>query len=84
MHELADGSVTIRHRRLELTATEFRKEGGVRQQDVKDNKYLASILKGLQSQQLARDEEKLSIARTQRERRLLRLSLEQRRSPLPQ
>jgi hypothetical protein len=79
VHETDDGRVIIRHAGIELTANEFRKEGSVRQQDVEDNKYLAHILKGLQTAQLARDETKLAAARTQRERRHLRLSLEQRR-----
>jgi len=38
----------------------FRKEGGVWQQDIEDNKYLATILRAVQTAQLARDEKKLA------------------------
>jgi hypothetical protein len=41
-HEFEDGIVRIRHGSVELAATAFRKDGGVLQQDVADNKYLAS------------------------------------------
>jgi hypothetical protein len=49
------------------------------QKDIEDNKYLASILKQIQSEQLARDERKLPTL-TLRERRTLKDSLERRRA----
>ena len=57
----------------------FRKDGGVRQQDIEDNKYLATILRTIQTAQLARDEKNLAKA-TLRERRVLERSIARRRS----
>jgi hypothetical protein len=59
VHETQDGVVHIRHEHTELAARAFRKEGGVTQQDIEDNKYLASTLRQIQIAQLARDEDKL-------------------------
>jgi hypothetical protein len=80
VHEMADGTVSIRHGQAELAAAPFRKDGNVRQQDVHDNKHLAVILRGLQQTQLARDEEKLKRLRTRREKRLLHQSIDERRA----
>ena len=60
----------------------FRKDGGVRQQDIEDNKYLATILRTIQTAQLARDEKNLAKA-TLRERRVLERSIAERRSGDP-
>jgi transposase len=79
VHETEDGVVRIRHEHTELAATAFRKDGGVTQQDIEDNKYLASILQQIQTQQLARDEQKLPTL-TLRERRMLNDSIAQRRA----
>ncbi len=82
VHELADGTVYLRHGSSDLTATPFRKDGDVRQQDIDDNKYLGSILSQLRTQQLARDEAALASPRTTlREKRLLKDSLAKRRVP---
>jgi hypothetical protein len=79
VHETPDGVVRIRHDRTELAATVFRKDGGVRQQDIEDNKHLASILRTIKTAQLARDEQKLPSL-TLRERRALQASIAQRRA----
>ena len=82
VHEMIDGSVRIRHGTAELPATRFRKGGDVRQQDVADNKYLATILEGLRQTQIAEDDRALKEARkTKREKALLKTSLERRRAP---
>ena len=83
VHDAEDGTVTIRHGAIELAATPFREEGSVRQQDIADNKYLASTLRTIQQAQLARDEEKLRTLRTFRERRALKTSLEERQPAHP-
>jgi hypothetical protein len=82
VHQTEDGEVTIRHGATDLTATPFRKDGGVRQQDIEDNKYLATILRTIQTAQLARDEKNLAKA-TLRERRVLERSIAERRSGDP-
>lgn len=83
VHEREDGTVTIRHGATELAAAPLRKEGSVRQQDIADNKYLASTLRLIQQAQIARDEEKLKTLRTLRERRALKTSLAERRAAFP-
>jgi hypothetical protein len=82
VHELLDGTVRIRHDGHELAATPFRKDGQVRQQDVADNKYLASILERLRQAQISNDEKKLAGRGTKREKALLAASLEQRRASM--
>ncbi len=79
VHQTEDGKVTIRHGRAALTATPLRKETCVRQQDIEDNKYLATILRTIQTAQLARDEKRLAKA-TLRERPALKRSIDERRS----
>jgi transposase len=81
VHEMLDGAVHIRHRGLELPATPFRKQGQVRQQDVADNKYLATILERLRRDQIARDQKKLEGRGTLRERRCLLASIEASSAP---
>jgi hypothetical protein len=49
------------------------------QQDIEDNKYLATILRTIQTAQLARDEKKLAKA-TLRERPALKRSIDERRA----
>jgi hypothetical protein len=83
VHETEDGTVTIRHGHDELAAKAFRKDGGVRQQDIEDNKCLATILRTIQQAQLARDERNLPKA-TVRARHRLKRSLDERRpAPAP-
>lgn len=80
--ETRDGVVRIRHGATELRATPFRKAGDVRQQDVADNKHLATILEGLRQRQLAEDERTLARGRqTKREKTLLAASIERRQAP---
>ena len=80
VHETGDGVVRIRHEQTEFAATVFRKDGGVRQQDVEDNKYLATILRTIQAAQLERDQKKLPSLKTIRERRVLQDSIARRRA----
>jgi hypothetical protein len=82
VHELADGTVIIRHGAHELKATPFRKGGSVRQQDVVDNKYLASTLERVRKAQIANDVRQLREGKmTKREKALLRASLAERATP---
>ncbi len=82
IHELADGSVVIRHGAHELKTTPFRKGGDVRQQDVVDNKYLASTLERVRKAQIANDVKRLKEAKmTKRQKGLLRASLAERATP---
>jgi hypothetical protein len=60
VHEHEDGSVTIRHRGDVLAATEFRKDGGISQQDIDSNKYLGRALSLIRDAQVARDVAALS------------------------
>jgi hypothetical protein len=80
VHETDDGGVRIYHHGHELVATPFRKDGAVRQQDVADNKHLATILEQLRQTQIANDEDKLTRRGTKRDKALLGASLEQRRA----
>jgi hypothetical protein len=83
VHELEDGTVHLWHRGVELAAKRFRKDagaGGVRQKDVDDNKYLATILQRIRQDQIASDEQKLTGRRTHREKALIQASIEQRRA----
>ena len=81
VHEVKDGTVHIRHGSVDLPATPFRKAGGVRQQDVADNKYLATILEKVRQTQLAEDEKTLNEGRkSKRERAFLATSIEHRRA----
>lgn len=80
VHEMQDGTVTIEHGGVELPALDFHKDGGVRQQDVEDNKYLGVVLEQIRKAQLERDEHKLRTTGTRREKSLLKTSLEQRRA----
>jgi len=57
----------------------FNPEGGVRQQDIDDNKYLATTPAKIRQDQLARDDEKLTRLKTLREKRKLEASLDARR-----
>jgi transposase len=79
VHQTHDGVVRIRHEQTELAASVFRKDRGVRQQDIEDNKFLASVLRTIQAAQLARDQQKLPSL-TLRERRALEASIAQRRA----
>jgi hypothetical protein len=82
VHELEDGTVKIRHRAVELTARVFRKDGGVRQQDVADNKYLAKTLERVRKTQIANDVRQLHSGRlTKREKAALQASLDERATP---
>lgn len=84
VHELEDGTVHIWHRGAELPARRFRKDdgtdSGVRQKDVADNKYLATILERIRRDQIARDVQKLKRRGTHREKALLLASIEERRA----
>ncbi|MDP9035229.1 MAG: ISNCY family transposase [Myxococcota bacterium] len=81
VHELEDGTVTIRHRAAVLSARVFRKDGAVRQQDVADNKYLASTLERVRQAQIANDVRQLQDGKlTKRQKVTLRASLAQRAS----
>jgi hypothetical protein len=82
VHELEDGTVTIRHGARELKATAFRKGGSVRQQDVVDNKYLASTLERIRKTQIANDLRQLESKKmTKRQKASLRASLGERATP---
>lgn len=83
VHELEDGTVTFRYGLADLTATPFRKDGGVRQQDIDDNKHLAPILERIRQEQIARDEQRLPKLKTLREKRALETSIAERRRPTP-
>lgn len=78
VHETEDGVVRIRHGHTQLDATPFRKDGGARQQDIEDNKYLATILRTIQQAQIARDDKKLQSARTLREKRAIQHTIDTR------
>jgi transposase len=79
VHETFDGRVLLRIDGLDLRTVPFNPEGGVRQQDIDDNKYLATTLAKIRQDQLARDEEKLTRLKTLREKRKLEASLDARR-----
>ena len=79
VHETFDGRVLLRVDGLDLRTVPFNPEGGVRQLDIDDNKYLATTLAKIRQDQLARDEEKLTRLKTLREKRKLEASLEARR-----
>ena len=82
VHEFENGTVKVMHGALELAATQFRKGGGVRQQDVADNKYLASTLERVRKVQIANDMQALAEKRmTKREKAALHASLAQRATP---
>jgi hypothetical protein len=82
VHELEDGTVTIRHRAAVLPARVFRKDGAVRQQDVADNKYLAATLERVRQAQIANDVRQLHAGRlTKREKTVLQASLAERATP---
>jgi len=79
VHETFDGRVLLRVGSLDLRTVPFNPEGGVRQQDIDDNKYLATTLAKIRQDQLARDEQKLTRLKTLREKRKLEASLDARR-----
>ena len=82
VHEFENGTVKVMHGALELAATQFRKGGGVRQQDVADNKYLASTLERVRKVQIANDMQALAEKRmTKREKAALHVSLAERATP---
>jgi hypothetical protein len=82
VHDFEDGTVKIRHRAIELTARVFRKAGDVRQQDVADNKYLASTLERVRKAQIANDVGELRSGRlTRREKAALQAFLAERATP---
>lgn len=60
VHETFDGRVLLRVEDLDLRTVPFNPEDGVRQQDIDDNKYLATTLAKIRQDQLARDEEKVT------------------------
>ncbi len=73
IYEDDDGNVSIRDGATELAAHPFAKEPRARINpgDIVDNKLLGAVLSQIRAQQLAREEEKLDKARTERERRLV-------------
>jgi transposase len=76
VHECDDGTVLIRCSGEKLQATAVRKAGGVSQQDVESNKYLARILDHVRHEQLARDQETLRTGKaTLRQKNRLRLDM---------
>jgi hypothetical protein len=76
VHECDDGTVLIRCGGEKLQATAVRKAGGVSQQDVESNKYLARILDHVRHEQLARDQETLRTGKmTLRQKKRLRLDM---------
>lgn len=79
VHETFDGRVIVRVDGLDLPTVPFNPEGGVRQQDIDDNKYLAKTLEKIRQDQIARDEEKLTQLKSLREKRKLEASLAARR-----
>ena len=79
VHEIADGRVVVRIDGLDLRAAPFDPVGGVRQQDIDDNKYLAGTLAKIRQAQLARDEQQLTTLKTLREKSKLKASLDARR-----
>jgi hypothetical protein len=78
---MLDGTVHIRRGGHRLAAVPFRKEGQVRQQDVTDNKYLATILERVRRDQIVRDQTKLEGRGTLREKRRLLASIEAKSAP---
>jgi hypothetical protein len=52
VHETFDGRVLLRVDGLDLRTVPFNPEGGVRQQDIDDNKYLATTLAKIRQDQL--------------------------------
>jgi hypothetical protein len=82
VHELDDGTVKVWDGAVELPAREFRKEGGVRPQDVADNKFLASTLERVRKAQIAEDLRRLRDAKmTNRQQARRRTSLVERAAP---
>ena len=79
VHETFDGRVMLRVDGVDLRAVAFNPEGGVRQHDIDDNKYLATTLAKIRQDQIARDEEKLTRLKTLREKSKLKASLDARR-----
>lgn len=81
IHELLDGTVEVRHGGVVLPAAPFRKAGEVRQQDVADNKFPASILEHLRQSEIAEDERALAKTRgTKRETAVIAAAIERRRA----
>gem|GEM_PF-7125891 len=79
VHETFEGRVLLRVEGLDLRTVLFNPEGGVRQQDIDNNKSLATTLAKIRQDQLARDEERLTRIKTLREKRKLDASLDARR-----
>ena len=79
VHEAFGGRVVVRIEGLDVRAVPFEPEGGVRQHDIDDNKYLATTLAKIRQDQIARDEEKLIRLKTLREKSNLKASLDARR-----
>ena len=72
MHELENGTVSIRDGRVVLTATPFPKEQGrVTQGAIVANKLLAGALTEIKRRQEARITERLSARMTVREKAIL-------------
>lgn len=73
VYEDDDGNVSIRAGDVELPARPFAKEprACVRPGDIVEDKLLGAVLTQIREQQLAREEQRLDKARTERERRLV-------------
>ena len=71
-YEDDDGNVSIRAGAAELAAHAFAKDARaqITPGDIVDNKLLGAALTQIRAQQLAREQERLAKARTERERRL--------------
>ena len=71
------GNVSLRHGETELTARAFPKDSGVgvTPGDIVANKSLGAALAHIRRQQQKRERERLTKARTRRERRLLERNL---------
>jgi hypothetical protein len=78
VYEDDDGNVSIRAGDAELAARPFAKDARatITPGDIVDNKLLGAVLTEIRGQQLAREEQRLDKARTERERRLVSKRLE--------
>ena len=73
VEEREDGTITFRHNGVDLPATAFPRDHGVRQGDVVENKRLAATLELIKAAQAQRVEERLARTKTtRRDARLLK------------
>ena len=81
VEEQEDGTITFRYDGVELAATAFPRDDGMRQGDIVDNKRLAAVLELIKADQRARTEARIAeVGTTRRSARLLREGVRRRTS----